>query len=248
MELLGHTGEVCGLKWRNDGEFLASGGNVNVVNIWDGRLGDVTVGEGARGSAKCETTLLLSNRARNMVTTIPEFYFNFENSNFGHIIPSPTSGSRPLPFSAFLATPLLPCGPLNPKIEKFTGNGILGPADSHIAKAIHAFVHFSVLYSQNSVLFCDLQGPDRYGVMCLIDPQSHTTNPVHQRNYWDKGPREITCFEEQHLPHCSENWVCKSLNLANLVFEPEDDKSESQASSPPKKKKKMQMPTLWTTS
>jgi cell division cycle protein 20 (cofactor of APC complex) len=50
MELLGHTGEVCGLKWRNDGELLGSGGNDNVVNIWDGRLGDV--GEGARGSAR----------------------------------------------------------------------------------------------------------------------------------------------------------------------------------------------------
>ncbi|KAF8180135.1 WD repeat-containing protein slp1 [Pholiota molesta] len=42
MELLGHTGEVCGLKWRTDGELLASGGNDNVVNIWDGRLGDWT--------------------------------------------------------------------------------------------------------------------------------------------------------------------------------------------------------------
>ncbi|KAJ3872151.1 WD40-repeat-containing domain protein [Lentinula edodes] len=50
MELLGHSGEICGLKWRSDGELLASGGNDNVVNIWDGRLGDV--GEGARGSAK----------------------------------------------------------------------------------------------------------------------------------------------------------------------------------------------------
>lgn len=50
MELLGHTGEVCGLKWREDGELLASGGNDNVVNIWDGRLGDV--GEGAKGTAK----------------------------------------------------------------------------------------------------------------------------------------------------------------------------------------------------
>ncbi|KAF5325255.1 hypothetical protein D9619_009696 [Psilocybe cf. subviscida] len=50
MELLGHNGEVCGLRWRADGELLASGGNDNVVNIWDGRLGDV--GEGARGSAK----------------------------------------------------------------------------------------------------------------------------------------------------------------------------------------------------
>ncbi len=50
MELMGHTGEVCGLKWRSDGELLASGGNDNVVNIWDARLGDV--GEGARGTAK----------------------------------------------------------------------------------------------------------------------------------------------------------------------------------------------------
>lgn len=50
MELLGHKSEVCGLVWRVDGELLASGGNDNIVNIWDGRLGDV--GEGARGSAK----------------------------------------------------------------------------------------------------------------------------------------------------------------------------------------------------
>lgn len=45
-ELLGHVGEVCGLKWRPDGEFLASGGNDNVVNIWDGRaLDSITEGE-----------------------------------------------------------------------------------------------------------------------------------------------------------------------------------------------------------
>jgi cell division cycle 20, cofactor of APC complex len=55
MELLGHNGEVCGLKWRHDGELLASGGNDNVVNIWDGRVEGVPVaGNGltARGSAK----------------------------------------------------------------------------------------------------------------------------------------------------------------------------------------------------
>jgi len=51
MELLGHSGEVCGMKWRSDGELLASGGNDNVVNIWDGRLGDAGR-ETARGSAK----------------------------------------------------------------------------------------------------------------------------------------------------------------------------------------------------
>lgn len=50
MELLGHSGEVCGLEWRADGELLASGGNDNVVNIWDGRVGDVN--EGSRGVAR----------------------------------------------------------------------------------------------------------------------------------------------------------------------------------------------------
>jgi cell division cycle 20, cofactor of APC complex len=36
-ELLGHTGEICGLEWRSDGAQLASGGNDNLVNIWDAR-------------------------------------------------------------------------------------------------------------------------------------------------------------------------------------------------------------------
>ncbi|OMH81595.1 WD repeat-containing protein slp1 [Zancudomyces culisetae] len=34
-ELVSHTGEVCGLKWREDGGLLASGGNDNMVNVWD---------------------------------------------------------------------------------------------------------------------------------------------------------------------------------------------------------------------
>ena len=36
-ELQGHTGEVCGLEWRSDSAQLASGGNDNLVNIWDAR-------------------------------------------------------------------------------------------------------------------------------------------------------------------------------------------------------------------
>ena len=36
-ELLSHTSEVCGLEWRADGAQLASGGNDNLVNIWDAR-------------------------------------------------------------------------------------------------------------------------------------------------------------------------------------------------------------------
>lgn len=30
----GHSQEVCGLKWSPDGKYLASGGNDNVLNIW----------------------------------------------------------------------------------------------------------------------------------------------------------------------------------------------------------------------
>jgi cell division cycle 20, cofactor of APC complex len=33
--LRGHTQEVCGLKWSHDGSQLASGGNDNLLNIWD---------------------------------------------------------------------------------------------------------------------------------------------------------------------------------------------------------------------
>ncbi|CAN7015649.1 unnamed protein product [Brassica rapa subsp. trilocularis] len=33
--LAGHTQEVCGLKWSGSGQQLASGGNDNVVHIWD---------------------------------------------------------------------------------------------------------------------------------------------------------------------------------------------------------------------
>jgi cell division cycle protein 20 (cofactor of APC complex) len=36
-DLFSHTSEVCGLEWRGDGAQLASGGNDNIVNIWDAR-------------------------------------------------------------------------------------------------------------------------------------------------------------------------------------------------------------------
>jgi cell division cycle protein 20 (cofactor of APC complex) len=36
-ELISHTAEVCGLEWRSDGSQLATGGNDNLVSIWDAR-------------------------------------------------------------------------------------------------------------------------------------------------------------------------------------------------------------------
>ncbi|XP_018321296.1 cell division cycle protein 20 homolog [Agrilus planipennis] len=34
LTVSGHTQEVCGLRWSTDGKYLASGGNDNVLNIW----------------------------------------------------------------------------------------------------------------------------------------------------------------------------------------------------------------------
>lgn len=36
-ELVSHTAEVCGMEWRSDGAQLATGGNDNLVTIWDAR-------------------------------------------------------------------------------------------------------------------------------------------------------------------------------------------------------------------
>ncbi|KAG7879611.1 hypothetical protein KL938_003664 [Ogataea parapolymorpha] len=36
-QLNNHTAEVCGIEWRRDGMQFVSGGNDNVVNIWDAR-------------------------------------------------------------------------------------------------------------------------------------------------------------------------------------------------------------------
>lgn len=33
--LSGHSLDVCGLQWSPNGRFLASGGNDNLINIWD---------------------------------------------------------------------------------------------------------------------------------------------------------------------------------------------------------------------
>ena len=38
--LSGHSQEVCGLSWSPDGRYLASGGNDNVLNVWQNHLSD----------------------------------------------------------------------------------------------------------------------------------------------------------------------------------------------------------------
>ena len=37
-----HSQEVCGLKWSPDGKYLASGGNDNLLLIWDASVNTVS--------------------------------------------------------------------------------------------------------------------------------------------------------------------------------------------------------------
>lgn len=78
-----------------------------------------------------------------------------------------TSGSRVIPKKIFLATLLLPCGKLDAKIKKFTGSDDVGDAPDSMTKAIHAFAHWSLLYSRGHVLFCDLQG-NHHHILLLV--------------------------------------------------------------------------------
>ena len=88
------------------------------------------------------------------------FYFNFKGSILGGLVPSLLSQSRHLPHSLFIATPLLPCGELDGTIKKFTGNDEFGDTHDHLTKAIHAFSHFTAVYTQKNIILCDLQGDD----------------------------------------------------------------------------------------
>ena len=38
LDIVGHTQEVCGLKWNDEGGTLASGGNENLICLWDASM------------------------------------------------------------------------------------------------------------------------------------------------------------------------------------------------------------------
>ena len=66
-----------------------------------------------------------------------------------------------LPYWDFIATRLLPCGPIDGTIEKFTGNDNVGPSPGlkeHLTITLHAFTHYVAVFSRGNFLLCDLQG------------------------------------------------------------------------------------------
>ncbi|KAJ7816280.1 hypothetical protein B0H14DRAFT_3148667 [Mycena olivaceomarginata] len=112
---------------------------------------------------------------------VPDFRFNVDGAVgvLEPLEPGHISASLALPFNDFITTRYLPCSPVDKAIQKFTGNGNCGnPPDRNdaLTAAIHAFTHFTVLYTGEALVFCDLQGLfNRQGTMTLIDPQSHSS-------------------------------------------------------------------------
>ncbi len=95
------------------------------------------------------------------------FYFNFKGSILGKLIVKRRSEPRNFAHLHFIATPpVLPCGKADSKVQKFTGNDEVGPATDDISKAIHAFAHFSLVYSHGHLVFCDLQGNPTDNLSC----------------------------------------------------------------------------------
>ena len=89
------------------------------------------------------------------------FYFNTEGAILGELVFHLHDNDANVQYHWFRATKLLPCGPHDAGIQKFTGNDNAGniPAkDDFLTMAIHAFAHYSVLYSKNTLLLCNLQG------------------------------------------------------------------------------------------
>ncbi|KIP10696.1 hypothetical protein PHLGIDRAFT_65167, partial [Phlebiopsis gigantea 11061_1 CR5-6] len=116
------------------------------------------------------------------------FYFNSEGAFLGKVTGGSNDDVGLAEDEFFLATPLLPCALSNGvhgSVKKYTGNNLPGPVTDRLTEVIHAFVHFTYIYTRDSILFCDLQGAlDKKGRLCLIDPQAHTyaSCPVYLPN------------------------------------------------------------------
>lgn len=88
------------------------------------------------------------------------FQFNLKNALFGEFVDKEQQELLHLEYRHFIATQLLPCGPID-AIVKYTGNANEGdaprPGETMLA-TLHAFAHFTYIYTHGSFLLCDLQG------------------------------------------------------------------------------------------
>ncbi|KAJ7210227.1 hypothetical protein C8J57DRAFT_1608161 [Mycena rebaudengoi] len=178
--------------------------------------------------------------AEELKLSIPKFQFNVGGAILGVLEPLDQDDiwiNQALPFTDFIATNYLPCGPVDRPIQKFTGNTDCGaapaPTDA-LTMAIHAFTHYVIVFTDKNLVLCDLQGMvDRRGIMNLIDPQSHSSQTeAAARMYWDTGPQGIQRFLDHHLESCGENSICTGLSLQTLEFDPEVE--EVRPGTPPR--------------
>jgi cell division cycle protein 20 (cofactor of APC complex) len=105
--LVGHTQEVCGLKWNCEGSQLASGANDNLLCIWDAATSSAT--SGARGAPTqaprfsmgehqaAVKALAWSPHERNLVASgggTSDRCIKFTNSQTGKVLNSIDTGSQ----------------------------------------------------------------------------------------------------------------------------------------------------------
>ena len=123
-----------------------------------------------------------------------------------------------------------------------------------ISKVIYLIITHLKKFERNNSPFSEGLS-DKNGVMCLIDPQSHSyvvetcltdadkVRFIHRseedsekRPYWDGGPKKIALFMAHHLKDCENNPICRSLRLLTVEFEDELDLDKVEKAKSPKKK------------
>ncbi|CAK5279100.1 unnamed protein product [Mycena citricolor] len=161
----------------------------------------------------------------------PRFAFNHEGSLIGELLPLEDASrlQDKLPFSNFLATPYLPVGTAEAKIEKFTGGWDCGsPPNDRLTAIIHAFTHWMIVYTGKQFVLTDLQGMyDEHNVMKLMDPQSHSSEiDRDKRPFWDLGPTAVEHVLDHHLESCDSNDFCVRLGLKTIEYGGEQEAKE----------------------
>jgi hypothetical protein len=165
------------------------------------------------------------------VTGLPELKWNTEGAFIGKLAEVMPEPEHEFPFRYFLAVPLLHIDYVNTILIRFSETVHNGNWQSLEAEAVvSAFVHYSFIKSNRSLLFTDLQGTtdvlhatlsdaSRIGVLqedgttVMFDPQYCTTGG--NAAPWDYGKHCIGPFLKNHK--CSK--YCTYLELAPLVPE-----------------------------
>ncbi|EED85595.1 predicted protein [Postia placenta Mad-698-R] len=118
--------------------------------------------------------------------------------------------TRSLLYDMFLAAPLLETRDIEPgyKEVKYSGTDCAGQNTDTLGVAIDAFAHHTLVDSQGTLVFVDLQGLIKLsGKFVIYDPQIQSLEG--SAGFYDKGKAGIDTFIKQHT--C--NGVCRALGL-----------------------------------